>query len=225
MEVPGSIPGIVFGNFQFSYSFWPHSVALDYSQPLTEVSIKEYPWVLRAASAWSWQLCRHICAECEIMDGSPTFHHFLCLHDSLRWSFTFSTAVTICTLTLFTTMQWLLAPAWLLDLEGEGIRSFHNIGSSLSDTALRTEDLSVSKYVSQERALPYLLRFKVQLWFFDIFLVLGCSSMFPRRLCCSRLDRRDMAAQTNMLWHMNQIHLVQLADTVRQHCTWWRTWR
>lgn len=69
-EVPGSIPGRVFGNFLVSYSFWPHSVALEYSQPLREVSTKEYPWVLRASGAWSWQLCRHIYPECEIMDES-----------------------------------------------------------------------------------------------------------------------------------------------------------
>jgi len=53
MEVPASIPGIGFRDFQVSYSFWPHSVALDYSQPLTEVSTREYRWVLRAVGAWS----------------------------------------------------------------------------------------------------------------------------------------------------------------------------
>jgi hypothetical protein len=127
-EVPGSIPVIVFGNFQVSCSFWPHWIAVEYSQPLTEVSTKEYPWVLRAAGAWSWQLCRHSCAECEIMDGSPTFHPFLCLHDLLRGSFTFWAAVRICTLTLFATMQRLIAPLWLLDSDGECFKSSRNIG-------------------------------------------------------------------------------------------------
>jgi hypothetical protein len=117
-------------------------------------------------------------------------------------------------------MQRLLAPVLLLDLEGEGIGSFRDIGNSLSnDTALRTEDLSVQKYVSQERVVPYLVRSKVQLWYFDIFLFSGCSSIFPRRLWGSRFDDGgDMVAQTNMRWNIYQLHLVELADTVRQHC-------
>jgi hypothetical protein len=100
------------------------------------------------------------------VDGAPPFHPFLCLRDSFLGSFTCYTAVRMCTLTLFTTMQRLLAHLRLLDPEGEGIRSFRNIGNGLSnDTALRTEDLSVQKDVSQERAVPYLVRFKVQLWY------------------------------------------------------------
>ena len=67
-EVPGSIPVRIFGNFRVSYSLWPHSVAPEYSQPLREMSAKEYPRVLRASDAWSWQFCHYICAECEIMD-------------------------------------------------------------------------------------------------------------------------------------------------------------
>jgi len=42
--VPGSISGRVFGNFQLSYSFCPHSVALGSILPLTEMSTKEFPW-------------------------------------------------------------------------------------------------------------------------------------------------------------------------------------
>jgi hypothetical protein len=41
------------------------------------------------AGAWSCQLCRPRCAECQCKDGSPTFHPPLSLHDSLRESFTF----------------------------------------------------------------------------------------------------------------------------------------
>jgi len=160
------------------------------------------------------------------MDRSPTFHPFLCLHDSLRGSFTLCTAVRICTLTLSTTMQRLLASLWLLDPEGEGRRSFRNIRSSLSnDTALRTEDLSVLKDVSQERVVPYLVWFKVQLWYLWHFMHSGCSSMFPRRLFCSRVQEVNIAAETNILCHKHQFHRAQLADTVRRHCTWLRTWR
>lgn len=180
--------------------------------------------MLRAADAWSWQLCRHSCAECEIMDASPTFHPFLCLHDSLRGSFTFCTAVRIFTLTLSTTMQRLLASVWLLNPECEGIRSFYSVRSSLSnDTALCTEDLSVLKDVLQASAVPYLVWFKVQLCYLWHYIHSACSSIFPRRLWGSRFHHwGDMDVEANILWYMNQLHL---SDTVRQHGTWLSTWR
>ena len=43
-EVPGSISGRVLENIQMSYSFRPHSVALGSTQPLTEISTKEFTW-------------------------------------------------------------------------------------------------------------------------------------------------------------------------------------
>ena len=42
-EVPGSISGGVLGNFQVAQSC-PHSEALGSTQPLAEMSIKEFPW-------------------------------------------------------------------------------------------------------------------------------------------------------------------------------------
>jgi len=42
-EVPGSIPGIVFGKFQATYFFCPHSVALGSTHPLTKMSTKVFP--------------------------------------------------------------------------------------------------------------------------------------------------------------------------------------
>ena len=43
-RVPGSIPCRALGNFQVTYSFCPHSLAPGSTQPLTEMSIKEFPW-------------------------------------------------------------------------------------------------------------------------------------------------------------------------------------
>jgi hypothetical protein len=46
----GSIPGRVLGNFQMTYSFWPHSVALRSTQPVTEMNTNVFPaGILRAA--------------------------------------------------------------------------------------------------------------------------------------------------------------------------------
>jgi len=42
-EIPGSIFDRVVGNFQLTYSFYPLSVALVTTQPLTEMSTKEFP--------------------------------------------------------------------------------------------------------------------------------------------------------------------------------------
>jgi hypothetical protein len=73
-------------NFQETYFLYSHSVAMRYTQPLTEMSTKEFPWRYSAAGAKSWQLCRPSCAECQWMDGnipSP----LLSLHDLLWESF------------------------------------------------------------------------------------------------------------------------------------------
>jgi len=43
-EVPVSIHGRVFGNFQVTCSFCPHLVAIWSTQTLTEMSAKERPW-------------------------------------------------------------------------------------------------------------------------------------------------------------------------------------
>jgi hypothetical protein len=43
-EVPGSIHGRVLGKFQVTCSFCQHSVALGSTQPVTEMSTKEFPW-------------------------------------------------------------------------------------------------------------------------------------------------------------------------------------
>ena len=42
-DVPGSIPGRNVGNFQLTHSFYPLSVALGSTQPVTEMSTKEFP--------------------------------------------------------------------------------------------------------------------------------------------------------------------------------------
>jgi hypothetical protein len=42
-EVLGSIPDRVIGNFQLTYSFYPISVELRSTQPVTEMSTKEFP--------------------------------------------------------------------------------------------------------------------------------------------------------------------------------------
>jgi hypothetical protein len=41
-EVPGSIPSVVLKNFQVTYSFCLHSPTLRCTQPLTEMSTKEF---------------------------------------------------------------------------------------------------------------------------------------------------------------------------------------
>jgi hypothetical protein len=43
-EFPGSIPGMILGNFQVMYSFYSHSLVLRSTQPLTEISTKEFFW-------------------------------------------------------------------------------------------------------------------------------------------------------------------------------------
>ena len=43
-EVPGAIPCRVFGNFQVTYSFCPHTAALGSTQLLTDVNTKDLPW-------------------------------------------------------------------------------------------------------------------------------------------------------------------------------------
>ena len=74
-EAPGSNPGRVLGSFQVAYCFWPLSVALGSTQPLKEMSTKEFPWGYNVAGAYSRQFCRLNCAECQNKGGSPTFHH------------------------------------------------------------------------------------------------------------------------------------------------------
>ena len=49
--------------------FCPHSVAVVSTQPLTEMSSKEFPWRQSAAGEYS----RPGCTECQSKDGSPTF--------------------------------------------------------------------------------------------------------------------------------------------------------
>jgi len=43
VEVPGSIPNRVLGNFRVTYSFSAHLLALGSTQPLTEISTKKFP--------------------------------------------------------------------------------------------------------------------------------------------------------------------------------------
>ena len=50
-EIPDSIPSRVLGNFHATFSFCPHSVVLESTQRLTEVSIKEFRWGWSAAGA------------------------------------------------------------------------------------------------------------------------------------------------------------------------------
>ena len=61
--------------FQVTYSLCPYSVALGFTQCLTEMSAKEFPWgLLRGRDIYNWQFCCPSCAECQSTDGSPTFH-------------------------------------------------------------------------------------------------------------------------------------------------------
>ena len=53
----GLIPCWVLGNFQVTFSFCLHSVALGSNQPVMEMSTKEFPWGLNTAGAYSRQLC------------------------------------------------------------------------------------------------------------------------------------------------------------------------
>jgi len=39
-----ALRGGVLGNFKVTYSFWPHSVSLGSTHPLTERNTKEFPW-------------------------------------------------------------------------------------------------------------------------------------------------------------------------------------
>jgi len=52
-EVPGSIPGRALGIFQVACYYCPHSVALEFTQPITETSKEKIPWGYIAAGAWS----------------------------------------------------------------------------------------------------------------------------------------------------------------------------
>ena len=69
--------GGVLGNFKATYSFFLHSVPLGSTQPLTEMSTTEFPWGLKTAGAYSWQLFRSSWAECQGKDGSQTFQPWL----------------------------------------------------------------------------------------------------------------------------------------------------
>jgi hypothetical protein len=44
LEVPGSIPCRVLGNFHVTSSFCPHSVVLGFTQPLTEMTTRKFSW-------------------------------------------------------------------------------------------------------------------------------------------------------------------------------------
>jgi hypothetical protein len=43
-EVMGSIPSRALGNLYITYSIHSHSVGLGSTQPLTEMTTKEFPW-------------------------------------------------------------------------------------------------------------------------------------------------------------------------------------
>jgi hypothetical protein len=65
-EVPGSIPVV-------SYSFCPHSVALEPLQPLTDQSTQEFPWECSAVGASCLHLCLPSCAKCQNILEMQTF--------------------------------------------------------------------------------------------------------------------------------------------------------
>jgi len=84
----------VLGYFQVTYSYSPHSVALDCTQPLTEMSPKEFLWGYPEgksfAGALMWQICRPVCAKCQSRDGS---NPPLSPYDLLGKGFFYSTPV------------------------------------------------------------------------------------------------------------------------------------
>jgi len=54
--------------------FCLHSLTLGSTQPLTKMSTKGFPWGQSAAGAWSWELCRPICAHWQSKIRNPTFY-------------------------------------------------------------------------------------------------------------------------------------------------------
>jgi hypothetical protein len=44
-EVPGSTPGRILGCFRLTYYFYPLSVTKGCTQPVTDMSTKEFSWV------------------------------------------------------------------------------------------------------------------------------------------------------------------------------------
>ena len=64
----------VLGRFQVTYTFCPHSASLRSTQPLTEMSTKEFPLAYSAAGARSCQLYSPSCVKRHSKEQSPTFH-------------------------------------------------------------------------------------------------------------------------------------------------------
>jgi hypothetical protein len=74
MEVPGSISGRVLGNFSSDLF-----LLSAFSSPVVHSASNrnEYQGIslgVKYAVAWSWQLCRPSCAECQSKGGSSSFH-------------------------------------------------------------------------------------------------------------------------------------------------------
>ena len=78
--------------------------------------------------------------------------------------------------------------------------------------------LRFHKDVSQERAVAYLVRFKVQLWYLSHLMPTSCSNMLPCTLWGSRFVLGyHTACEACTVFHM--VYLASHPDTVRQHCT------
>ena len=86
-EVPGSIPGRALGNFQVTSSFYPHSVALGSTQPLAEMSTKEFPWGKEGTARRDDNTAMLVVPNVNVKCGSQTFYPpspLLSLHELLR---------------------------------------------------------------------------------------------------------------------------------------------
>ena len=68
----GSIPNRFLGNFQVTYSFCPHSVAL--WSTLHVMSTKEFPWG-QSTATYSWQLYHPSCADVKVRTGAQNSIH------------------------------------------------------------------------------------------------------------------------------------------------------
>ena len=82
------IPGGVLGNFQVNHSYCLHSVVLGSSQPLTEVSIKDFWEVERRPALGANNFFVLVVPNIKVMKETQNVIIHLCLHDFLWESFT-----------------------------------------------------------------------------------------------------------------------------------------
>jgi hypothetical protein len=81
-KVTGSIPNDIIESFSWPNSF-SRTMALESTQPVTEMSTRSLPGGKVAVGAYGWQRHHHLRAECLENVGASTSHSFMGLHGLL----------------------------------------------------------------------------------------------------------------------------------------------